>query len=194
MKPNEEVKKLIELGRDHIIELAIDHLQKDITTKITKDDFHFITVKASNKRVLVNFGYNVIYLPKNTSYYSDFIVELPSRSVSKSIESNEGSNTTFYHPTQEHLAVINFIKNPNGNSIDVFNKGIPYSPMFIYEEEKHYLVEFSSRDPYLGGVYSTEEIHKETGKILSSLSGHYEPAPIIHDSNDKQEIFVEIKE
>ncbi|WP_378183410.1 hypothetical protein [Aquimarina sp. SS2-1] len=199
MKPNEEVTQLIEKGRDHIIELALDQARKNLASNMNKDDFHFITVKASHKRVLIDFGYNVMYLPKNTSYYSGILVEFPSKYVSKSIESNEGGNTTFYRPTSEHLGVINFIKNPNGTNTDIFNKGKRWSPTIIYEKEKHYLVDFSARDPELGGGFSKEEIDKETGEVLSTLSGHYAripedimPLSLTGEKIEKEE-FIEIR-
>ncbi|WP_405207810.1 hypothetical protein [Aquimarina sp. LLG6339-5] len=191
-KPNKEVKRLVKLGREYIIESALKEINESEVPKIKKDDFHFITVKASDQRILVEFGYNVLYLPKNTSYYSSIIVELPSKNVSKSSESNGSQNTTFYNPTAEHLRVINLILNPNGNNSDIFHKGTPYSPTIIYEEEKHYKVDFSSRDPYLGGSFSTEEIDKETGEILSTLSGHYAPVPDIPGITENKEVFIEI--
>jgi len=92
MESNKQVKQLIEQGRNHIIELAINELKERENSTVKKEDFHFILVKASDKRILVQFGYNVIYLPKNTSYYSDIIVELPSKNVSKSSESNQKSS------------------------------------------------------------------------------------------------------
>ncbi|AXT58391.1 hypothetical protein J8L88_19715 [Aquimarina sp. MMG015] len=192
-KPNKEVERLVKLGREHIIESALKEINESEVPKIKKDDFHFITVKASDQRILVEFGYNVLYLPKNTSYYSSIIVELPSKNVSKSSESNGSQNTAFYNPTAEHLRVINLILNPNGKNSDIFHKGTPYSPTIIYEEEKHYKVDFSSRDPYLGGSFSSEEIDKETGEILSTISGHYEPAPIFPEDTIDQEEFTEIK-
>ncbi|MFD2564631.1 hypothetical protein [Aquimarina rubra] len=199
MKPNEEVKKLIELGRDHIIELALDKLNEQEVSEILKEDFHFITVKASHKRVQVDFGYNVMYLPKNASYYSGILVEFPSLFVSKSSVSNDGENTTFYQPTSEHLKVINFLMNPNGTRTDIFNKGKRWSPTIIYEKEKHYLVDFSARDPYLGGGFSEEEIDKETGEVLSTLSGHYArmpedmlPTNLLGEKIEREE-FIEIR-
>ncbi len=190
-KPNQEVKRLIELGRDHIIDLALKKIKEQETSHVKKDDFHFIKVKASDQRILVELGYNVLYLPKNTSHYSGILVEFPSKFVSKSSVSNDGENTTFYQPTSEHLRVINFLMNPNGTNTDIFHKGIMYPPTIIYEKEKLYLVEFSSRDPYLGGSFSTEEVDKETGEILSTISGHYAPAPRI--PGETEEEFIEIK-
>ncbi|MDH7444934.1 hypothetical protein [Aquimarina sp. 2201CG14-23] len=189
-----EVQKLVALGRAHIISVALDQIQEDAGHTITKDDFHFITVKASDKRILVNFGYNVMYLPKNSSYYSDFVVELPSKSVSMTSESNESDHTVFYRPTSVHLSVINFIMDSDGRtSRDIFNRGVRFSPTFIYEKEKHYLVDFSARDPYLGGGFSKEEIDKETGEVLSTLSGHYAAAPKIPSiASEEEEEFEEI--
>ncbi|WP_298319989.1 hypothetical protein [uncultured Aquimarina sp.] len=172
-KPNQEVKRLIELGRDHIIDLALKKIKEQEIEDIKKDDFHFIKVKASDQRILVELGYNVLYLPKNTSYYSGISVEFPSKFVSKSSVNNDGENTTFYRPTSEYLKVINFIMNPDGTRTDIFNKGKRWSPTIIYEKEKHYLVDFSARDPEFGGGFSKEEIDKETGEVLSTLSGHY---------------------
>ncbi|MHA7060024.1 hypothetical protein ACWGOQ_0022545 [Aquimarina sp. M1] len=191
-KPNEPVKKLIELGRDRIIALALDKLNEQETSKINKDDFHFVTVNASHKRLLVEFGYNVMYLPKNSSYYSGIVVEFPSNIVSKSIVSNDSKSTTFYEPTSEHLKIIHFIKNPNGTNPDVFNLGKRYAPTIIYEKDAHYLVDFSARDPYLGGGFSKVEIDKETGEVLSSMSGHYARAPIFPEDLEDQEKFIEI--
>ncbi len=191
-KPNQEVKRLIELGRDHIIDLALKKIKEQETSDVKKDDFHFIKVKANDQRILVELGYNVLYLPKNASYYSGILVEFPSKLVSKSSVSNDGENTTFYQPTPEHLRVINFLMNPNGTNTDVFHKGMMYPPTIIYEKEKFYLVEFSSRDPYLGGSFSTEEVDKETGEILSTMSGHYAPVPKI--PGETEEEFIEIIE
>ncbi|WP_298548322.1 hypothetical protein [uncultured Aquimarina sp.] len=191
-KPNQEVKRLIELGRDHIIDLALKKIKEQETSDVKKDDFHFIKVKANDQSILVELGYNVLYLPKNASYYSSILVEFPSKLVSKSSVSNDGENTTFYQPTSEHLRVINFLMNPNGTNTDVFHKGMMYPPTIIYEKEKFYLVEFSSRDPYLGGSFSTEEVDKETGEILSTMSGHYAPAPKI--PGETEEEFIEIIE
>ncbi len=191
-KPNQEVKRLIELGRDHIIDLALKKIKEQETSDVKKDDFHFITVKASDQKILVELGYNILYLPKNSSYYSGILVEFPSKSVSKSSVSNDGENTTFYQPTSEHLKVINFLMNPNGTNTDIFHKGIRYSPTIIYEKEKNYLVDFSARDPYLGGGFSKEEIDKETGEVLSTLSGHYAPVPEIPGLTKEEEAFIEI--
>jgi len=190
---NEEVQRLLALGRDHIVTLALKKLQQEVKSNIHIDDFHFITVKASDQRILVNFGYNVLYLPKNSSYYSDVLVEFPSKNVSKSIVSNDSKTTTFYKPTSEHLKIINFLMNPNETNTDIFHKGIRYSPTIIYEEEKHYLVDFSSRDPYQGGSFSKEEIDKKTREVLSSLHGHYAPVPIFPGDTIDQEKFIEIK-
>ncbi|SEM17467.1 hypothetical protein SAMN04487910_4321 [Aquimarina amphilecti] len=194
MKPNEEVKRLVELGKDYIIKQALKKLNELETSKIKKEDFHFITIKASDQRILIEFGYNVLYLPKNSSYYSDILVELPSRNASKGTVSNGSANTTFYKPTSEHLKVINFLLNPNKTNTDIFNKGIRYSQTIIYEEEQQYVVDFSSRDPYEGGSFSKEEIDKETGEVLSTISGHYEPAPIFPEDAIDQEKFIEIKD
>ncbi len=191
-EPNKDVKKLLNSGRNHIISLAIKELKRQEQTTISKEDFHFISVKASNQRVLVQFGYNVIYLPKNTAYYSDIIVELPSGIITKNIESNDTAYSSFYLPTHKDLKIINEILNPDSTNIDVFKKGIVYPLTTIKEMENSYLVVFSSRDPYLGGVFSEEEIDKKTGEVISSINGHYEPAPILPDDDKHKEEFIEI--
>jgi len=191
---NEEVQRLLVLGRDHIITIALKKLQQEVNSNINIDDFHFIIVKASDQRILVNFGYNVLYLPKNSSYYSDILVELPSKKVSKSVASNDSNNTIFYKPTSEHLKIINFLMNPNETNTDIFHKGVPYSTTTIYEEDKHYLVDFSSRNPYQGGSFSKEEIDKKTRKVISILHGHYAPAPVFPEDTINQKKFIEIKE
>ncbi|WP_024768920.1 hypothetical protein [Aquimarina macrocephali] len=186
-----EILKLRKLGKDHIIQLALKELQSTSKPEITEDNFHFIQVMASNKRIKVHFGYNVIYFPKNSSYNTDIIVEFPSKLISINSDNNEGKNTAFYHPTSEHMDVINFILNRNDTNNDVFNKGNKSSVVIsIYEKENHYLVYTTSRNPDQGGIEYIEEIHKETGEILSTLSGHYDPAP--ETPNLEEEKLIEI--
>ncbi|MBW1295033.1 hypothetical protein [Aquimarina litoralis] len=192
INPTEEIKQLIASGKNHIIVLALDQLKKKENISFQEKDFHFVLVKASDKRILVQFGYNVMYLPKNTSYYSDIIVELPSGSISKSSKSNDETNTTYYYPNKADLQTIHSIMNPDGIKKDIFNIGIPNPPTIIKETENSYLVYFSSREPYLGGVFSEEEIDKKTGEIISFINGHYEPIPILPDDTVHQEKFIEI--
>ncbi|KAA1243849.1 hypothetical protein [Aquimarina sp. RZ0] len=84
--------------------------------------------------------------------------------------SNGGEESTFYQITPENLKTIKSLLNSNNNNWDILKKGFE-SPVVttIYEKEDHYLVDTSSRDPYKGGGFSQEEIHKETREILSTL-------------------------
>ncbi|WP_165944066.1 hypothetical protein [Aquimarina spinulae] len=189
--PQEEILELKKLGKNHIIHMALKELHSISKPEVTEDDFHFIQILASNKRIKVHFGYNVIYFPKNSSYNTDIIVEFPSKSISISSDNNKGGNTTFYRPTTEDMNVINFILNRNGANNNVFNKGNKSSVVIsIYEKENHYLVYTTSRNPDQGGIEYIEEIHKETGEILSTLSGHYDPAP--ETPSLEKEKFIEI--
>ncbi len=176
--PNQEVQKLIDLGKAKIIELAFSQIKKQ-DADISKDDFHFISVKASNRRIIVNFGYNLIYLPINSSYYSDIKVELPSNRVSKDIISNESNNSNYYRPTIEHINGINKALNQEDKKTDVYHKGKSWSVTIIYEKEDRFLINSSAREPHRGGGYSKEEVDKKTGEVLSSLMGQYATMPEI---------------
>ncbi|MDY8138531.1 hypothetical protein [Aquimarina sp. 2201CG5-10] len=185
-----QIKNLVDTGRDHIIQIALDEIQPKDRAKLTQEDFHFIKVMVSDKRIMVYFGYNVIYVPKNISVYTDITVELPSRTISMS-NAGSGSKSSFFVSTPENKKIIDFILNAIGTDKSILKKGNRWSlQMIIYEEDTTYTVDTSSRDPYLGGGFSKEEIHKETGEILSTLSGHYEPAPIIPGTEEEK--FIEI--
>ena len=190
-KDNMDFEKLKQSGKQNIIKEAITYIKTENDLDIKPSDFHYCKVLASQKKLKVIFGFNTIYLPLNSSYYTSIVLELPSKNISYDIKSNGDSftATSVYKANTDHLNVIRFIFGDKLSLDTIFNRGNEGNLTVITDQGDHYNVKHTSRYPHLGGGYTIEEVDKVNGQVISTLNGHYASYQLPHQ---EEEHFMEI--
>ena len=188
---NMDIEKLKQSGKQNIIKEAITYIKTENDLDIKPSDFHYCKVLASQKKLKVIFGFNTIYLPLNSSYYTSIVLELPSKNISYGINSNGDDlpTTSIYKPDTDHLNVIRFIFGDEISLDTIFNRGNEGNLTVITDQGDHYNVKHTSRYPHLGGGYTIEEVDKVNGQVISTLNGHYASYQLPHQ---EEEHFMEI--
>ncbi|GEM_PF-1657362 len=188
-KMKTEVDKIKELGKDSIIQLAMD-----ITSfRFEKSNFESITISANHEDVYVSFNNPVKYIPLNMDYLTDLYVSIVNKTVNYDIivnpiggVSTASAQPRFYIPNKK---VIQFVFDAINKSKEVGNASaddIEFN-MTIKEKDTYYDVLVVS-----GVQESNYKVKKETGEIYDATHAHLSKMPLpleegeeeIHDLTD----------
>lgn len=193
------IQELKKLGKNELIDIAINIIKqkKHLGKIIYREDFDFIKVVTDNRKIIVSFERNVLYVPLYAKFYYNLEVELPSGKVKQKSNRNNcyGKNghfhkdsgvdfyskTKFYIPTKEHTKYINLVvKAIYGSSIEINTRAWDLK-MTIFEENDHFYVEEKAENPNSKSSGSYYKIHKETGEIIGTpkIETHFTSAPKI---------------
>lgn len=185
-KMNQEVKDMILLGKDSIVQLALELMNGSISMV----NFSQIKAMTDGRRVYVSFRNPIKYLPMKSVFYVDLSVDLLEEVTSYSQVSNGGfklqKKIPFYKETEETKMNILFIieainKSDEIGSIDMANFE---DDMIIREAKNHYFVNIVSEFQE-----SSYKIEKVSGKVYDSEHTHLAPTPF---QNEKEYILKEI--
>ncbi len=170
-KMKTEVDKIKELGKDSIIQLAMD-----ITSfRFEKSNFEKITITANHEDVYVSFNNPVKYIPLYMDYLTDLHVSIVNKTINYNIIANpiDGVSTAsaqprFYIPNKK---AIQFVFDAINKSKEIGNassdsEGFEELNMTIKEKETYYDVSDAS-----GTQESNYKVKKETGEIYDVV--HY---------------------
>ncbi|QXP53572.1 hypothetical protein [Cellulophaga sp. HaHa_2_1] len=184
VKMNKEVRKLVNLGKDAIIQQALTALDK----KASLTTFSTNSVQTNGKEVYVVFSNPVLYLPQNSIFKYTMGVHL----MTGALFSNTIANPEDFRPTTaipiyqetatatEHIAfVVEAIPNLNASDLTNFE-----GSLIIREKEDHYAVRVVSEIQE-----SWYKIKKDTGTMYDEGHAHLEPQPF---SEEDPETFKEI--
>ncbi|WP_143470476.1 hypothetical protein [Labilibaculum filiforme] len=181
---SKEVEEIIQLGKDSIVQMAIDLLGE----KMRAENFAEIKVLTNGKEVFVSFLNPIKYLPINSVFYCDAGVGLLGQSGSiESLANPEGYSINepfpFYQPNEDTKRNIQFvleaIDNMEASDVDNFE-----DEMIIRENEEYYDISVVSE--YVESWY---KIKKVTGEMYDVGHAHLEPMSV--EAND-DEIYKEI--
>ncbi|MEQ8244441.1 hypothetical protein [Fulvivirga sp.] len=185
-KEVQEVQEVIQLGKDSIVQLALELLDE----KASVQNFAKIKVMTDGNDVYVSFRNPIKYLPLESAFYFDALVHVIEKTTSKSpvfnrIEVNE-EPITFYKPTEDTEVNIQFVTEAINKSdvVDQFDAANFDDDMIIYEKEKYYAVSVVSE-----GQESTYKVEKVSGKVYDAEHAHLAPPPM--ESGNKA-VFKEI--
>lgn len=172
---NKEVQEVIQLGKDSIVQLALELLDE----KASVQNFAKIKVMTDGNDVYVSFRNPIKYLPLESVFYFDALVHVIEKTTSKSpvfnrIKANE-EPITFYKPTEDTGVNIRFVTEAINKSdvVGSFDAASFEDDMIIYENENYYMVSVVSE--YQESSYKVEKI---TGKIYDAEHAHLAPPPM----------------
>ncbi|WP_299320817.1 hypothetical protein [uncultured Maribacter sp.] len=184
-KMSKEVTKLIEIGEDTIVSLALN----SIGGNVSLDNFTSATVLSNGEEVYVSFRNQYKYLPINTIYYFEVGVNITTQTTYKNSVANPYDFTSertipYFNLTEDIKKHIDFVKQAIGN-LDGFVDDI-----IIRENEDFYDIEVVSELQE-----SSYKIRKETGEIYDEFHAYLEPIPFdVDNTNEFKEVdFSEIK-
>lgn len=184
-KMSKEVTKLIKMGEDAIVSLALN----SIGGNVSLDNFTSATVLSNGEEVYVSFRNQYKYLPINTIYYFEVGVNITTQTTYKNSVANPYDFTSertipYFNLTEDIKKHIDFVKQAIGN-LEGFE-----DEMVIRENEDYYAIEVVSESQE-----SSYKIKKRTGEIYDEFHAHLEPIPFdVDDSEDFKEItFYEIE-
>ncbi len=190
-KMDKEVKEVLLLGKDSIIQLALKKIEKadlSIDEGVSIENFTQIKVLTDGKEVWVSFSNPIKYLPQKTVFYFDVGIGLLEGIISKNRVSNPGDydekTIPFYKETKETEMNILFVfeainKSGEIGSIDIANFE---DNMIIREYENYYDISIVSEFQE-----SSYKIEKTSGKIYDSEHAHLVPPPNM-GNEDKYEL------
>ncbi|MDO5989319.1 hypothetical protein Q4Q39_18090 [Flavivirga amylovorans] len=183
---DKEVKELIALGKDSIVELALKSLNSrsyQTNEKASKENFKKIEVCTNGKIIYVSFFNPIKYIPQKTVFYCDVLVGLLGGVSSKDAVSNPADygstipnyKIPFYKETKEMKRNMQFVFEAIDKSNEIGSVGGISNfvdDMTIREYENYYdiLVLSESQE-------SSYKIEKITGKIYDDQHAHLEPDP-----------------
>ncbi|OEK08134.1 hypothetical protein A8C32_01345 [Flavivirga aquatica] len=178
-----KIEKIKALGKDSIVKIAYNILEKKYPTlKINLNNFE-ITTWSNKKEIVVNFKRHITFIPlgRNSSDFNyNFLINMITEDVNTL---NYGRISSFYIPTEEEVKKIEFVKK-------AFNLPRLGFDNEISEETDMYVVRISNDDAF--GIYHIDKI---TGKeILGSIEGSYESPPEIEQDIINEDPLIEIKE
>jgi len=180
---NQEVEKIIGLGKDAIVQLALELIDE----RAGVQNFSKINVTTDGTTVYVSFLNPIKYLPMNSVFYFDFGVDLIEEVISSGPVSNgiveSGKTPPIYKQSKETKLIIQFV-------IEAINESDEMSPidvtnfedeMTIREHENHY------------GIIVVSEVHessfkieKISGRIYDVVNAPIAPLPVFEDDNKRE--------
>ena len=185
---DKEVKRLKQLGKDSIIQLAKELINKDIGMADCN-----IKITANKTSIFVSFYVPIKYLPWNTVVYDKVGVDV----VEKLVVYNKIANPIefglrqeiipFYEVTDEAKETIPFIVKAINNCIELDSLDIKDFDGDLIISEKEFYYEISIISEFQEAWFNIEKV---TGKI-SELE-HAHPEPPSQEENDTDR-FEEIK-
>ncbi|WP_282117326.1 hypothetical protein [Cellulophaga baltica] len=184
VKMNKEVRTLVNLGKDAIIQQALTALDQNASLT----NFSTTSVQTNGKEVYVVFSNPVLYLPLNSIFkYTMGVHFTTGAQFSNTIANPEDFKPTtaipIYQETAtatEHIAfVVEAIPNLNVSDLKDFE-----GSLIIREKEDYYAVHVVSEMQE-----SWYKIKKDTGTMYDEGHAHLEPQPF---SEEDPETFKEI--
>lgn len=176
IKMNKEVRQLIKLGKDSIIQLALPLIDK----KASLENFSHISVQSNGTEVYVVFSNPVMYVPINSKFYNNIGVNLTTKSIFRSsvanpVELTTTDNNPYYIQTEDIKKNIEFVIDAIG-SLDMADVANFKGQMHILEKEDHYDISVVSEVQE-----SRYKIKKITGEMYEEGHAHLEPEPYIEN-------------
>ncbi len=188
IKMNAEVKKIIQLGKDSIVQLALQRIDEGVTL----ENFKKIKVYTNGKEVYVSFRNPIKYLPIASVYYFDVGVQLIEKVTQSSPLANgifeyTNADIPYYKETAEGSAALHFISEAVNSNRELGSLNLDNfeDTMIIHELENYYDVSIVSE--FQESSYHVEKI---TGKISNTEHAHLVSPPLKTPIN---EVFVEIQ-
>ncbi len=185
---NEEVEKLVQLGRDSLIQRAVTLMNQDINPK----DFATIKVTTDGEDVHVAFLNPIKYLPINSVFYFDAIYSLiyhtgGYNSVANPPDYKIEGEIPFFKETKEIKKNMDFVIDAINRSYEVgsFDRETFDDRMIIREYKKYYDITVVSE--YQESMY---KIDKRTGEIYDAMHDHLIPPPVF---DGEERTIIEIK-
>lgn len=182
IKMTHEVEEIIKLGKDSIVQLALEIMDNRIETQ----NFEIIKVMTNGKEVYVSFRNPIKYLPAKSSSYFDVEVNIVSKTAGYDCIANDTDNypedtIEFYKPTVETNKNIQFVIESINQSTEVgsFVKANFEDNMIIREHDNYYDISIVS-----GSQESSYKIEKATGKIYDAMHAHLIPPPFENQDLD----------
>ena len=182
IKMTKEVEEIFFLGKDSIVEFALDKVGRGVSIK----NFNQIKVFTDGKEIWVSFVNPIKYLPQETVFYFDVAVGVLQQMVSMSPISNpldyNEKNISFYKETKETKMNVQFVlqainKSNETDPIDIINFK---DDMIIRAYESYYDISIVSEFQE-----SSFKIEKVSGKIYDTEHNHLEQDPM--EDEDKYE-------
>ncbi len=175
VKMTKEVKEIIKLGKDAIIELALGIIEE----KISSENFAQIKVVTDGEEIFVSLRNPIKYLPIDTSFYFDVGIQLLEKITSYSSVSNPNTfnkekKTPFYIGTKETKTNIQFVLESINKSTEVGSVDVESfeEDMIIREHKAYYDVSVVSEFQE-----SSYKVEKESGNVYDTEHAHLEPSP-----------------
>ncbi|MCK0159651.1 hypothetical protein [Allomuricauda sp. F6463D] len=172
IKMNKEIRELVKLGKDSIIQLALPLIDERASLK----NFSHTSVQTNGEEIYVAFSNPIMFLPINTIFYDNVGINMSTKTSYKGNVSNpedfSTANTIPYYVQTDHFKKnIDFILEAmtDIDSMDITNfKG----EMRIREKEDHYDINVVSEMQE-----SWYQIKKTTGELYNEGHAHVTPAP-----------------
>ena len=172
---NPNFKHLIQLGKDSLIQQAIEWLGDDASLT----DFKKVEVKSNGKEILVSFLNPIKYIPQQSAFYYDVHVYLIENSMVKSpcanpVDSNLIADT-FFKPSEDSNQKIKFV-------IDAINKNQNLGQIGNIDEFEYQMIIRENEQYYEITIWSTQQeseykIDKISGKVFDEQHATLEPNP-----------------
>jgi hypothetical protein len=174
---SEEVEELIKLGRDSVIQLAIEQLKTAGFTSVDPESFDRLRIKTNDDEIQVLFDRSIHYIPKQSRVIHQASVRLLEKAtgwtpLENDYEDKSASffdDISFYEYTEEDKKAIEFILTDEMNIQE-------NDRLVIYEKDEYYdvTVEFETTE---GGY----KVDKKTGKRYDEWHAHLIPDPFAFD-------------
>lgn len=176
VKMSKEVEKILQLGKDSIIQLGLKLIDKEVSL----ESFSQIKITTNGEEVFVLYKNPIKYLPIKSKFYFDIGVRILAsttsiNSVSNPVNYPDKTIIPFYTQTKKMKKSIQFvIESINKSSgtdspLDITNFE---DEMIIRENENYYDILVLSK--YQESSYKIEKV---SGKIYDDQHAHLEPPP-----------------
>ncbi|KAJ5068494.1 hypothetical protein M0811_02427 [Anaeramoeba ignava] len=170
----EEAKKL---GREKLIQIAINKIQSSFSKPFETSHYDHIRVESNSKNIRVRFYSNINLILLNTAYVYGVTVNLFESSMSYDIKENpedfeyDFNKMEQFIPNEKSEKALQFILDSINKSEEVGNidkKKMNYDQIIdIYEFDDYYSV--TNDDPYTRSFY---KISKSNGKVYDGRHKH----------------------
>ncbi len=197
IKMTKEVKELVALGKDSLIQLALKSANHwSNSEKVSSNTFFKVAVKTNGEEVIVQFlNPPIMYVPLNTVFQGNIGVFLIRKSATSGEvenlsenQSTEKPNAVFYKETELAKQNKQFVIDALVKSGEFSDDGIKNfenlgEQMIIREKENYYYVTVDAK------AYSYScNVDKKSGKASNIITGH-KASPPFKENNKK---FIEI--
>ncbi len=179
---DKEVEKIVKLGKDSIVKLAL----KSIDKKARIQNFSKINVTTNGKDVFVSLRNPIKYLPIETGFYFDVEISVLEKTarygpIFNGIMDSKKDAIPFYSQTKEIGQNIQFViesinRSASVGSIDAANFE---DDMTIREHENYYDIIVVSEFQE-----SSYKVEKTSGKIFDAEHAHLSPSPFENQNKD----------